>query len=79
MVEDSIDIFCFAVKKSLFELFREGGEDLIGWSKRFDESLGRWGGIQFLREVPDMMVSGYRFAAAWTVRFLARRLSCAAP
>ena len=50
MVEDSIDIFCFAVKKSLFELFREGGEDVIGWSKRFDESLGRWGGIQFLRE-----------------------------
>ena len=51
---------------------------MVRWSSRFDESLGRWGGIHFLREVPDMMVSGYRCAASWTVCLLAGRPSCAA-
>ena len=41
LVEKSFDIFCFVVKESLFELFCEGGEDVVGWSGRFGEFLRR--------------------------------------
>ena len=63
----------------MFKVCGDGGDDVVRGCRRFNESLGRSGGIQFLREVPDMMVSGYRFAAAGTVCFLAWLLSCAAP
>ena len=69
--EESFNIFCFVIKESLFKFFREGGEDVIGWSGRFGEFLRRWSGFQFLSEVADMVSSGCRFAADWTVSFLA--------
>ena len=53
------------------------------WSGRVEQEVWwvswEWNGILFLREVPDMMVSGYRNAAAGTVCLLAMCLSCATP
>ena len=33
--EESFNIFCLLIKESLLKLFREDGEDVVGWSGRF--------------------------------------------
>ena len=61
--EESFNIFCFFIKESLLKFFREGGENVVGWSGRFGEFLRRWSSFQFLSEVTDLVSSGCRFAA----------------
>ena len=55
----------------MLNVYSEGGDDVIRWSRRFREFLRRWSSFQFLSEVTDMMSSGCRFAADWTVSLLA--------
>ena len=39
--EDSLDVFRDVVEEGLLEFFRECGDEMVRWSRRFDESLGR--------------------------------------
>ena len=44
LAEEGFNIFCFVIKKSLFEFFHEDGDDVVGWSGRFGGFLRRWSG-----------------------------------
>ena len=69
--EEVLDLVQVVVDEGLLEIFQEGGDDVVRWSWRFGEFLRRWSSFQFLSKVTDMMSSGCRFTADWTVSFLA--------
>ena len=70
-LEEVLDLVQVIVDEGLLDLFRNGGDDVVRWSWRFGDFLKRWSSFQFLSKVTDMMSSGCRSAADWTVSFLA--------
>ena len=67
-LEDSLNVFHDALKEILLKFSREGGDEMVRWSRRFGEFLWRWSSFQFLSK---LMSFGCRFTADWTVSFLA--------
>ena len=57
-----MNVFHVAFKERLLEFFREGGDEMVWWGRRFGEFLRRRSSFQFLSKVADMMSSGCRFA-----------------
>ena len=61
-LEDNLDVFHVVGKEGLSEFFRECGDEMVGWSRRFGEFLRNWSGFQVLGEVADMMVGCWSVA-----------------